>query len=127
MTTSACERTTPGTKPSPAGAAGAGKNSLVLRAAGSLTPSAIKAVQESHPFSPACELPPGKSMTHLLTRIQYWTGVLSGRRTAQNPAHERYRRISQTLVSALMSRGVNVAVGLLSVPLTVKYLGGERY
>ena len=66
-------------------------------------------------------------MTHSLSRIQYWVGVLSGRRPARDQAHERYRRISQTLVSALMSRGVSVVVGFVSVPLTVKYLGGERY
>ena len=62
-----------------------------------------------------------------LSQLRYWSGVVSGRRTARNTAHERYRRISQTLLSALLSRGVGFIVSFISVPLTVGYLGGERY
>lgn len=52
---------------------------------------------------------------------------MSGRRAAQSAAHERYYRISKTLFSALLSRGVGFMVSFISVPLTVGYLGGERY
>ncbi len=62
-----------------------------------------------------------------LERFRYWGGVLSGRRVTQDQAHERYRRIMQTLASAALGRGVGFVVSFVSVPLTVKYLGGERY
>lgn len=42
-------------------------------------------------------------------------------------AQRRYTRIVQGIVSGLAGRGVAVLVSFFSVPLTVRYLGAERY
>jgi O-antigen/teichoic acid export membrane protein len=40
---------------------------------------------------------------------------------------ERYRRAALTTVTAIIARGISVLTGLVSVPLTLNYLGIERY
>jgi O-antigen/teichoic acid export membrane protein len=40
---------------------------------------------------------------------------------------ERYRRASITATSSLISQGLTILISLISVPLTVGYLGPERY
>lgn len=50
-----------------------------------------------------------------------------GRGQVANDSQRRYVRILQGISSGLLSKGVNVIVGVVSVPLTVRYLGGERY
>jgi O-antigen/teichoic acid export membrane protein len=40
---------------------------------------------------------------------------------------ERYRRASITASSSFVTKALNVAISFLSVPLTVHYLGAERY
>lgn len=50
-----------------------------------------------------------------------------GRGQVANDNQRRYVRIVQGISSGLLSKGVNVIVGVISVPLTVRYLGGERY
>jgi O-antigen/teichoic acid export membrane protein len=44
-----------------------------------------------------------------------------------DPQGRRRRSIAQGLVSGLGSRGVGFLVSFLSVPLTIGYLGSERY
>jgi O-antigen/teichoic acid export membrane protein len=40
---------------------------------------------------------------------------------------ERYRRVSLTASTSLASKAVTIAISFISVPLTVHYLGAERY
>lgn len=42
-------------------------------------------------------------------------------------SQERYRRAILTMSAASLSRIVSISAGLISVPLTLKYLGPERY
>jgi len=61
------------------------------------------------------------------THISHWFSLVCGRRATENISHRRYARILQGLISALAGKGMSVVVGLISVPLTVGYLGAERY
>jgi len=45
----------------------------------------------------------------------------------ENRSKERYRRIVLTSFAAIAARGVGVLTSLISVPLTLHYLGNERY
>ncbi|GAB6272765.1 MAG: hypothetical protein STSR0003_26160 [Smithella sp.] len=45
----------------------------------------------------------------------------------ENRSKERYRRIALTSFAAIAARGVGVLTALISVPLTLHYLGSERY
>jgi O-antigen/teichoic acid export membrane protein len=47
--------------------------------------------------------------------------------TENGRSKERYRRVVLTGGSSLFSKGVTILTGLISVPLTVNYLGSERY
>lgn len=47
--------------------------------------------------------------------------------TVEGRSKERYRRIALTTLASLISKGVSVVTTLISVPLTVNYLGTERY
>jgi O-antigen/teichoic acid export membrane protein len=69
--------------------------------------------------------------TGMLTRVSQWMGRLFDlilNRSA--PSTERERR-SRSLVrgtaSAMVARGIGSLTGIITVPLTVRYLGAERY
>ena len=47
--------------------------------------------------------------------------------TEEGRSKERYRRAGLTATSSLISRGLLALVSLVSVPLTISYLGKERY
>ena len=47
--------------------------------------------------------------------------------TAEGLGNERYRRAAMTTVTSVIARGVGLLTGLISVPLTLNYLGVERY
>lgn len=47
--------------------------------------------------------------------------------TAEGRSHERLRKVFWTATSSALARGVSVLTVLISVPLTLKYLGAERY
>ncbi|HXB67069.1 MAG TPA: oligosaccharide flippase family protein [Candidatus Acidoferrales bacterium] len=47
--------------------------------------------------------------------------------TAEGRSKERYRRAFLTMIASGFSRVVSIAAGLISVPLTLRYLGTERY
>ncbi len=47
--------------------------------------------------------------------------------TDEGRSKERYRRAVLSSATALAARGIGVVTGLVSVPLTVRYLGSERY
>jgi len=48
-------------------------------------------------------------------------------REHHNPGRERYRRASITASASLIQKGMTIAISFISVPLTVHYLGPERY
>jgi O-antigen/teichoic acid export membrane protein len=47
--------------------------------------------------------------------------------TPEGRSKERYRRAFLTTAASGLSKAVSVSAGLISVPLTLKYLGTERY
>ena len=47
--------------------------------------------------------------------------------TAAGRSKERYRRVALTSLAAIAARGIGVLTSLVSVPLTLHYLGIERY
>ncbi len=47
--------------------------------------------------------------------------------TAEGRSRERYRRASLSTIAAGLSKVVSILTGLITVPLTIKYLGAERY
>ena len=42
-------------------------------------------------------------------------------------AHERHRRIVLSALASAGARAISIAAALISVPLTLHYLGAERY
>jgi len=48
-------------------------------------------------------------------------------RASANRGRERYRRAGMTASTAYIAKGITVLTGFVSVPLTVDYLGAERY
>jgi O-antigen/teichoic acid export membrane protein len=47
--------------------------------------------------------------------------------TAEGRSRERYRRAMITAASSYAARAVSLATSLITIPLTLKYLGSERY
>ena len=47
--------------------------------------------------------------------------------TAAEHSRERYRRAGRTAFTAMVASTVNIATGLITVPITLSYLGVERY
>ena len=47
--------------------------------------------------------------------------------TASGRSHDRYRRAARTSLISLVARIVNISVGLVIVPITLSYLGPDRY
>jgi O-antigen/teichoic acid export membrane protein len=48
-------------------------------------------------------------------------------RPSADPSRERYRRVGLTASTSYIARALTILIGFLSVPLTVHYLGAERY
>ena len=59
--------------------------------------------------------------------LNHWTSLILGRDVASTDSQRRYARILQGLITAIAGRGMSVIVSFLSVPLTLGYLGAERY
>ncbi|HUN61522.1 MAG TPA: hypothetical protein VMU53_06020 [Candidatus Sulfotelmatobacter sp.] len=64
--------------------------------------------------------------TFLLSTVRYVRLAL-GRGEISGDAQRRYVRITQGMFTGLAGKGVAVAVSFVSIPLTVRYLGAERY
>jgi O-antigen/teichoic acid export membrane protein len=47
--------------------------------------------------------------------------------TPEGRSNERYRRVGLTAVSSAGAKGISILTGLISAPLTIHYLGMERY
>lgn len=67
----------------------------------------------------------------LWSRVRQFRSVLRLKpfdyRSEQGRANERHRRIALTALTSLAARGIGVMTVLVSVPLTINYLGSERY
>jgi O-antigen/teichoic acid export membrane protein len=48
-------------------------------------------------------------------------------RSSADPGRERYRRAGMTASTSYIAKGLTLLIGFVSVPLTVDYLGAERY
>jgi O-antigen/teichoic acid export membrane protein len=66
-------------------------------------------------------------LANLPARILYWTNLAFGRIEPASVGQLRYQRIIHSTVAAAIARGVNLIVSFISVPLTVGYLGRDRY
>lgn len=53
--------------------------------------------------------------------------LVIGRVQPSNDSQKRYARITQAVLTGLAGKGVSAVTGFISVPLTISYLGGERY
>lgn len=62
-----------------------------------------------------------------LGRLRQLIGQLLGRGEASDGGRARYAAIARGLAAAIMSRGIGTLTALVSVPLTIGYLGPERY
>jgi O-antigen/teichoic acid export membrane protein len=56
-----------------------------------------------------------------------WNKLKGITRASSNRGLERYRRAGITASSSFLAKALNIVISFLSVPLTVHYLGAERY
>jgi O-antigen/teichoic acid export membrane protein len=76
-----------------------------------------------------------KNLADLVSSITFWAqrcvGILGLKEfdtsTPEGRSQERYRRVALTAISSVGARGITVATMLIAVPLTLHYLGTERY
>ena len=66
-------------------------------------------------------------MSALLVSTSRYMQLAFGKANVSGDAHRRFVRILRGIFSGLLGRGVAVIVSFVSVPLTVRYLGAERY
>jgi O-antigen/teichoic acid export membrane protein len=60
-------------------------------------------------------------------RVRHYTSLALGRAAPENIGQRRYARLVQALLTAVLGKGFALLVSFVSVPLTVGYLGAERY
>ncbi len=66
-------------------------------------------------------------MKFSLTSARTWTSLVLGRRQPLDDGQRRYTRLFQSAFTALAGKGISIVVSVIAVPLTVNYLGAERY
>jgi O-antigen/teichoic acid export membrane protein len=59
--------------------------------------------------------------------LRHWTALVLGRTAPATHGERRHTRLIQTVLTAFLGRGLTIVVGLITVPLTIGYLGAERY
>lgn len=62
-----------------------------------------------------------------MSKTRQVIGIIRGRTDATNDGQRRIARVVQAVLSGLAGRFVGVVVSFVSVPLTITYLGAERY
>src|SRR5260370_23665691 len=67
------------------------------------------------------------SSTFLTPTLRRWASFTLSRSAPRDHRERRARGLFQGTASALMARILAIFVSLVSVPLTIGYLGGERY
>jgi len=63
----------------------------------------------------------------LFESIQRWLRLTLARAATDDHASRRSQGVLRGTVTAIIHRGIGTVVGLATVPLTIGYLGGERY
>ena len=66
-------------------------------------------------------------MRVLLASTVRYLRLVFGNGSVVEDSQRRYVRILRGIFSGLVGRGIAVLVSFVSVPLTVRYLGAERY
>ena len=66
-------------------------------------------------------------MQVLIHRMHVWSQLLLGRRAPGTDSERRYTRLGQAVATGLAGKAIAAGVSLISIPLTVRYLGAERY
>ena len=66
-------------------------------------------------------------MRGLFQSLQRWTNLGLGRSAPQDQRDRRSRSVVHGTATGLVARGLGLFVAVVSVPLTVRYLGPERY
>jgi O-antigen/teichoic acid export membrane protein len=64
------------------------------------------------------------------TRLQilrHWITLVLGQSAPITHGERRYTRLFQTILTSFLGKGLTILVGLITVPLTIGYLGTERY
>lgn len=57
----------------------------------------------------------------------HWALVTLGRTEPTTDGQRRYVRLLRAVLTSIAGRGIGLVISVISVPLTVGYLGGERY
>lgn len=70
---------------------------------------------------------PNSRINTLLPSTAHYIRLALGRGEIADHSQRRYARIARGIFTGLAGRGVAVLVSFFSVPLTVRYLGAERY
>jgi len=63
----------------------------------------------------------------MIKYIRYYISLIFGYTQAANHSQRRYTRIIQSGMTAMANKGIALLVSIISIPLTVGYLGAERY
>src|SRR5688572_4689820 len=67
----------------------------------------------------------------ILVKIQQWLSVIRlvpfETDTPEGRSKERLRRVALTALMTAFAQGINMLTMLISIPLTLNYLGAERY
>jgi O-antigen/teichoic acid export membrane protein len=61
------------------------------------------------------------------TRVRHYAALALGRIDPESGGQRRYIKLLQALVTAMLGKGVALLVSIIAVPLTISYLGSERY
>lgn len=61
------------------------------------------------------------------TNARHWINLTLGRRQPVGDSQRRYVRLMQATLASLAGRGISIGITFFSVPLTIGYLGAERY
>jgi O-antigen/teichoic acid export membrane protein len=69
----------------------------------------------------------GPSRFQVLKSYLSWQKLKALTKSSSNRGRERYRRAGITASSSFIAKALNILISFLSVPLTVHYLGAERY
>ena len=52
---------------------------------------------------------------------------MDGKQSASHRGRERFRRLTWTAASSVLLRSITFSASFIQIPLTVRYLGPERY
>ncbi len=90
--------------------------------------------EESHSAQDAVRQAPvlsratvGPTVGKAARRTWHWARLTLGQAEAADDGQRRYMRLLRGVLSSVAGRGVGVVISIISIPLTIYYLGAERY